>query len=52
VTPPVERRDGAGHGTPGDAPPPLGSWARLDALVLAALVADILFLAWLTGRFH
>jgi len=52
VTQPVERRDGAGHGSPDEAPPPLGSWARLGALVIAALVLDILLLAWLTGRFH
>jgi len=52
VTNAKERRDGAGRDSPGDVPPPLGSWARLDALVIAALVLDILFLAWLTRRFH
>ena len=31
---------------------PLGSWARVYALVLAALVADILLLWWLTERYR
>ncbi len=31
---------------------PLGSWGRLYALVIVALVLDIVLLAWLTGRFR
>ena len=31
---------------------PLGSWARAYALVLAALVLDILLLWWLTERYR
>ena len=31
---------------------PLGSWARLYALVLAALAVDILLLWWLTERYR
>jgi hypothetical protein len=31
---------------------PLGSWARVYALVLAALVVDILLLWWLTERYR
>ncbi len=34
-----------------DEPPPLlGRWGALYAVVLAWLLANILFLAWLTGR--
>ena len=36
---------------PGDARPPLGSWGRLYALVIAALVADIVLLLLLTRSF-
>jgi len=35
-----------------EAPPPLGSWARLYALVLAALALDLVLLAWLTERYR
>jgi hypothetical protein len=31
---------------------PLGSWARLYALVIVALAADILLLWWLTERYR
>ena len=31
---------------------PLGSWARLYALVIAALAVDILLLWWLTERYR
>ena len=31
---------------------PLGSWARVYALVIAALVADIVLLWWLTVRYR
>ena len=40
------------HGGAPDEPPPLGSWNRLYALVLVALVADLVLLAWLTQRFR
>ena len=40
------------HGGAPDEPPPLGSWRRLYALVLAALAADLALLAWLTERFR
>ena len=36
----------------GERRPPLGSWARAYAIVIAALAADILLLAWLTVRFR
>ena len=36
----------------GEGRPPLGSWARAYALVIAALAADILLLLWLTERFR
>ena len=43
----------------GDAPagvpvprPPLGSWARVYALVIAVLALDVSLLLWLTGRFR
>ena len=46
----------AGRGVSGRAAaterPPLGSWGRLYALVLAALAAEVLFLWWLTERFR
>jgi len=32
--------------------PPLGSWARLYALVLGTFALVVLFLAWLTERFR
>ena len=31
---------------------PLGSWTRVDAIVLAALALDILLLRWLTERYR
>jgi hypothetical protein len=31
---------------------PLGSWARVYAIVLAALAVDILLLWWLTERYR
>ena len=31
---------------------PLGSWARVYAIVLAALALDILLLWWLTERYR
>jgi hypothetical protein len=34
-----------------EPPPPLGSWPRLYALVIAELAAFVLLLAWLTRRF-
>ena len=34
-----------------EAPPPLGSWPRLYAVVVAELAAFVLLLAWLTRRF-
>jgi hypothetical protein len=40
------------HGGAPDEPPPLGSWWRLYALVLAALAVDVAFLWWLTERFR
>ena len=46
---------GATRAAPGARSPergPLGSWARAYALVLAALVLDILLLWWLTERYR
>jgi len=40
------------HGGARDEPPPLGSWRRLYLLVLAALIVDLVLLAWLTQRFR
>jgi hypothetical protein len=40
------------HGGAPDEPPPLGSWARLYSLVIVVLVADLVFLAWLSQRFR
>ncbi len=37
---------------PPEAPPPLGTWGRLYALVIAALAADIALLALLTARWR
>jgi hypothetical protein len=34
-----------------EEPPPLGSWNRLYAIVVAVLIADILLLMWLTRAF-
>jgi len=34
------------------APAPLGSWARVYAIVIAALALDILLLWWLTERYR
>ena len=40
------------HENTPDAPPPiLGSWVRLYATVLGALLGWILFFAWLTERY-
>jgi len=44
-------------GEAGGAPPagsraPLGSWARLYVVVIAALALDILLLWWLTVRYR
>lgn len=46
-------------GAPGPAPapspeeaPPLGSWARAYALVLAALLVELVLLGWLTERYR
>ena len=36
----------------GERRAPLGSWARLYALVILALAADIAFLWWLTERYR
>lgn len=36
---------------PGDAPPPLGTWGRLYALVLGVLAAEIVLLALLARAF-
>ena len=46
---------GAGEGAPAprpESPPPLGSWGRLYALVIAALAVDIALLVVLTERFR
>jgi hypothetical protein len=32
--------------------PPLGSWARAYALVLAALLVELVLLGWLTERYR
>ena len=37
---------------PAEPLPPLGSWARLYALVIAALVVDLLLLAWFTEHYR
>ena len=34
------------------APPPLGGWGRAYTLVIAALLADIALLWWLTERYR
>jgi hypothetical protein len=35
-----------------EAPPPLGSWGRAYALVLAALLVELVLLGWLTERYR
>lgn len=49
-------RGGDGQGPRGPSPaepaPPLGSWGRLYALVIAALIADIVLLRLLTEHFR
>jgi len=48
----------SGDGAPGERTQaaerraPLGSWARVYAIVLAALAVDIALLWWLTERFR
>ena len=42
----------APRGEAPDAPPPLGSWRRLYVLVLGALLAEIVLLAWLSRSFR
>ena len=37
---------------PAAARAPLGSWARVYAIVIAALALDILLLWWLTERYR
>ena len=50
------REPGTGGGVrarpPDENDAPLGSWARLYALVVAVLALDVLLLAWLTERFR
>ena len=40
------------HGEAPDAPPPLGSWRRLYVLVVVALLAEMVLLAWLSQSFQ
>ena len=37
---------------PASARPPLGSWGRLYALVIAVLALDLVLLRWLTGHYR
>ena len=37
---------------PPEPRPPLGSWARTYAVVLAALLAEIVLLGWLTEHYR
>jgi hypothetical protein len=37
---------------PAEPLPPLGSWARLYALVIAALAVDLLLLGWFTEHYR
>jgi hypothetical protein len=48
----VSEAGGAVEQRPAGARAPLGSWARLYILVLAALALDILLLWWLTVRYR
>ena len=43
---------GAPEQRPAGSRAPLGSWARLYVVVIAALVLDILLLWWLTVRYR
>lgn len=44
---------GSGPGADRDEPPPVGgSWGALYAIVIVALVASIVALAWLSGRWR
>ena len=47
---PADGRDAGRAGLP--ARPPLGSWPRLYALVIAALALDLLLLWWFTERYR
>jgi hypothetical protein len=40
------------HGGAPDEPPPFGSWGRLYGAVLAALLAELALLAWLSQSFR
>jgi len=44
--------EAGGAPPPADSRAPLGSWARLYVLVIAALALDILLLWWLTVRYR
>jgi hypothetical protein len=51
----VSEREAAAPETgrqPRESPPPGGSWARLYAIVLAGLAADLLLLWWFTEHYR
>ena len=43
---------GGAEPAPAEPLPPLGSWARLYALVIAALAVDLLLLWWFTEHYR